>query len=122
MRKEYMKITADHPSFVSYLNDVANEVIDNVEVDNYFILNKDKKESIQFIVFTLIEKKIKTKVTILSEQLKTFLYILVKKNEKIERYEIAAILNDIINNFDKVIDKKESVKKLRKSITTPIKK
>lgn len=122
MRKEYMRITADHPSFVSYLNDVTNEVIKNVDIDNYFIISKDKKESTQFIVFTLIEKKIKTKVTILSEQLKTFLYLIVKKNEKIERYEVAGILNDIINNFDNILDKKESVIKLKKSITTPIKK
>ena len=110
-----MRISADHPSFISYLDEITNSVIENVEIEKYFYITKEKKLSTQFIVFTLIEKKIKNKVTILSEQLKTFLIILVKKNENLERYEVAALLNDIINNFDDIIDKKEKLSNIAKS-------
>jgi hypothetical protein len=117
-----MRITTDHPNFISYLNDVTNNVIENIDINNYFMFTSENKFNAQFLVFTLIEKKIKTKVTILSEQLKTFLYILIKKNEKIENYEVAGLLNDIIKNFDKIIDKKENHKKTHKSPTIQVKK
>lgn len=117
-----MRITTDHPSFITFLDEVTNEVLENVEISNYYCLTAEKKINTQFIVFTLIEKKIKSKVTILSEQLKTFLYILVKKNEKIERYEVAGILYDIIKNFDVIMDKKEFTTNLRKNITSVLEK
>lgn len=107
-----MRISSDHPSFISYLNEVTDKVIENVDVEKYFYITKEKKLNTQFIVFTLIEKNIKNKVTILSEQLRTFLLILVKKNEKKERYEVAALLNDIINNFDDIMAKKERLTKI----------
>ena len=109
-----MRISADHPSFISFLNEVTNKVIENVEIDKYFYITKEKQLNTQFVVFTLIEKNIKNKVTILSEQLKTFFVILVKKNENLENYEVAALLNDIINNFDDIQDKKEKLSKISK--------
>lgn len=117
-----MKITADHPSFISYLNDVTNQAIENIDINRYFSFTNEEKIKAQFIVFTLIEKKIKSNITILSEQLKTFLYILIKKNENIERYETSALLNDIIKNFDEIIERKETISKLRKTANPTVKK
>ena len=112
-----MRISPEHPSFISYLNEITDNILENVDVNNYFMLTKDKRRNMQFIVFTLIEKNIRNKVTILSEQLKTFLIIIVKKNEKLERYEIAGLLNDIINNFDEIMDKKEKLTELAKNVS-----
>lgn len=110
-----MRISLEHPSFISYLNEIVDNVIENVDIEKYFYINKEKQLNIQFIVFTLVEKNIRNKVTILSEQLTPFLLILVKKNEKKENYEVAAILNDIVNNFDEIMDKKDKLTKISSS-------
>lgn len=112
-----MRISSEHPSFVTYLYEITDKVIENVDIDKYFYISKEKQLNTQFIVFTLIEKNIKNKVTILSEQLTPFLLILVKKNEKRETYEVAAILNDIVNNFDEIMSKKDKLTKLSNTKT-----
>jgi hypothetical protein len=97
-----MKVDINHPSFISFLDDVSNYILSNISIDNYFSLSHEKKMGVLDIVFKLMENYISFKINLLDLERKSFVTVLLKKNEELENYEFAAILNDITNNFDAV--------------------
>jgi len=117
-----MKVNINHPSFVSFLDNVSNTIMSNVTVENYFTLNQEKKLSVQYMVFKLMVNSIKLRTKLTDLELKSFGDILWKKNEESENYEFAAILDDISKNFDGVVEITRSTKKVSRKIKTDTKK
>jgi hypothetical protein len=102
IKRRYMNINVKHPSFVSFLETIINNVLSNVPVDSYFNLTQDKKTSTQYLVFKLLRNTVKVKSKLTDNELKSFLPILINKSEEFENYELSAVLNDISNNFDSI--------------------
>jgi len=105
-----MDINTNHPSFIVFLDNVSNTILAHVTTTGYFGLSADKKLGMQYIVFKLMKTSLRIKGRLTDEELKSFTVILCKKNEESENYELAAILNDIIKNFDAVNEKTNTVK------------
>lgn len=97
-----MKVNLNHPSFIMFLENVSNNIISNVNVENYFNLPIEKKMNVQYMVFKLMKSSINNRAKLSNDEMKAFLVVLKKKNEEFENYEFASILKDIINNFDAV--------------------
>jgi hypothetical protein len=115
-----MKFNVNHPTFVSFLDTVNSNVLSNIKIEGYFTITSDKKFAIQYMALKLIKTAVKDRAKLTPNELKSFTSLLLTKNEESENYEFAAILNDIVKNFDAV---NEFVKPSRRSkiIRTDIK-
>lgn len=112
-----MNVNINHPSFISFLNQITTNILNNVTINNYFLLQNEKKIVVQYTVLKLMKNSIKMKAKVTDNELRSFVTILWKKNEEMENYELASILNDINNNFDKInesiIPKKRNNKQIK---------
>ena len=97
-----MKVNINHPSFITFLDTVTANILSNISVENYFTLSPEKKLNTQYVVFRLMKSAVRVRATLTDNELRSFIIVLWKKNEDIENYEFAAILNDINNNFDAI--------------------
>lgn len=97
-----MRVNVNHPSFITFLENVTNTVFSSISVESYFQLTPEKKLAVQFAVLKLMKNSIKVRAKLTDLELKSFVVVLWKKNEEEENYEFAAILNDIATNFDSV--------------------
>jgi hypothetical protein len=97
-----MNVNVNHPSFISFLDNVTLSILSNVTVENYFKLTSDKKLGVQYMVFKLMKNAVKVRAKLTDMELRSFVSVLWKKNEESENYEFASILNDIAQNFDAV--------------------
>jgi hypothetical protein len=115
-----MKINVNHPSFLSFLDEVSTNITKSVSVTNYFTTDYDNKLGIQFLVFKFILNATSIRVNLTELELKSFITILCKKNEESENYEFASVLRDVINNFDSIYDvnKAQQAKKTPRKIRT----
>jgi hypothetical protein len=89
---------------INFLERVMAIIIANVKPENYFILPTDKKTNILYLVFKLIKSSIKDQSKNNSDELKEFIINLLKISVSNEKYEFAAILKDICNNFDSMYE------------------
>jgi len=112
--KYKMDFNTSHPSFINFLDNVTNTIQSHITVDNYFNLMQDKKLGVQYIAFKLVRTSLKIKGKLTDEKIKSFIIILWKRNEENENYELAAILNDIIINYDAIKDKTKTTKQVTK--------
>jgi hypothetical protein len=110
-----MKVNVNHPSFISFLDGVTSSILSSISIENYFKLSHDKKMGVLYAVFKLMKKSFRVRATLTDSEMKVFVSVLWKKNEELENYEFAAILNDIANNFDAVND---SIKPIKRQIRT----
>jgi hypothetical protein len=110
-----MKINVNHPSFIAFLESITNNILSGININDYFTLTKEKQLSVSFTVFNLLRNSAKIKANLSNDELKGFIAVLCKKNEEIENYEFAAVLNDIIKNYDAINDLTNSTKKSSKS-------
>jgi hypothetical protein len=115
-RKETMNVNTNHPTFVSFLENVTTNILSNVTIDNYFSLNSDKKLSIQYMVFKLLKNSVRVRAKLTDAELKSFVSVLMVKNEDIENYEFSAILKDIAGNFDVINEVTKPVKRAPRKI------
>ena len=115
-RKETMNVNTNHPTFISFLENVTTNILSNVTVDNYFSLNSDKKLSIQYMVFKLLKNSVKVRAKLTDAELRSFVNVLMVKNEDIENYEFSAILKDIAGNFDVINEVTKPVKRTPRKI------
>jgi len=113
-----MKVNVNHPSFISFLENVTETILSNVSVENYFTLPQEKKTSLLYMVFKLMKNSVKVSVSLTDEELISFIVVLWKKNEESENYEFAAILKDISNNFEAINEFTKPVKKQPRTIKT----
>lgn len=106
-----MKVNVNHPSFISFLENVTNNILSTIKIDEYFNLSIEKKLAISFTVLNLLKNSAKIKANLSDPELKTFIIVLCKKSEENENYEFAAVLNDVIKNFDVVNNLSDSTRK-----------
>jgi len=97
-----MKVNVNHPSFISFLENISQNILDAIKIDQYFDLSEEKKVMISYTVLNLLKNSAKVKVNLSDEDLKNFIAVLCKKNEEAEHYEFAAVLNDVVKNFNAV--------------------
>jgi hypothetical protein len=112
--KRDMKVNVNHPSFISFLENISENILSAIKIEEYFKLTTAKKLQVSFTVLNLIKNSAKVKANLSDEELKSFISVLCKKNEEAENYEFAAVLNDVIDNYDRIIKiqpKKKTVNK-----------
>jgi hypothetical protein len=113
-----MNVNVNHPTYILFLDNVTNGILSNVTVNTYFSVAPEKKIKVQYIVLKLMKNLIKSRGKFSDPEIKSFILILMKKNEENENFELAAILRDISNNFDTVNELSKPVKKPMKVIKT----
>lgn len=99
-----MKINVNHPSFLSFIDEISNNIQTSVSIYGYFKLSAEAKLAVQILVFKYINHSIKIRVKLTDDELKSFLQVLWKKTENLENYELAAILKDLTISFDSIWD------------------
>lgn len=97
-----MDINTDHPSFISFLDTVTKNILSNISLNNYFKLTTEKKLGVQYAVYKLMKTGVKSRGVLKDNDFKSFITVLWKKNEDLENFEFASVLNDIKNNFDTI--------------------
>ncbi len=112
-----MKVNVNHPNFISFLDNITSNIVSHIKLDNYFGISSDKKLGVQYMVYKLMKNSVGLKTKLTDLEMKSFLAVLWKKNEESENYELAAILKDILNNFDSVEELTKPTK--RKPRTKP---
>ena len=95
-----MKVNVNHPSFISFLENVTENILSTISVNNYFSLPQENKMGVLYMVFKLMKNSVKSRAKLTDLELISFVTVLWKKNEESENYEFAAILKDILDNFD----------------------
>lgn len=110
-----MKVNVNHPSFISFLENVSNNILSAIKIEEYFSLSSDKKMTVSFTVLNLLKNSAKVKANLTDLELKSFIMVLCKKNEENENYEFAAVLNDVIKNYEIINNTPDATK-------TPVKK
>lgn len=109
-----MKVNINHPSFISFLENVTTQILSNVNVQSYFKLTQEKKMNVLYMVLKLMKKSVINGPKMTDLELLSFVTLLWKKNEESENYEFAAVLNDIKNNFDSINEFIKTPKRTRK--------
>lgn len=113
-----MKVNVKHPSFISFLETVTSNILSNVSVETYFTLPNDKKLRLQYTVLKLMKNSVKVRAKLTDSELKSFVNVILKKNEDAENYEFAAILKDIYQNFDAVNESTTPKPRIKRIIKT----
>lgn len=109
-----MKVNVNHPSFISFLENVSNNILSAIKIDDYFTLTPEKKLTVSFTVLNLIRNSAKVKANLSDSELRSFIMVLCKKNEEAENYEFAAVLDDVIKNFESINSLPETPKRATK--------
>jgi hypothetical protein len=97
-----MKVNINHPSFLSYLDNITNQILSIVDVKKYFSLCNDKKIKIQCMVMKFLKNSTKVRAKLTDSEMISFINVLCKKNEDSENYEFAAVLKDMLANFETI--------------------
>lgn len=113
-----MRINTNHPTFIAFIETVNANVLNSITVEKYFGLSADKKRNFQYITLKLIVKAVKIRATLSPEELLDFTKILRKKNEDVENYEFASVLNDIVNNFETIHELTKTGIRKKRSVST----
>lgn len=106
----------NHPTYILFLDNVTNGILSNVSVNTYFTITPEKKVKIQYVVLKLMRSLIKSRGKFSDNEIKNLISILMKKNEENDNFELAAVLRDIINNFDTINELSKPVKKSLKVV------
>lgn len=113
-----MKVNVNHPNFISFLENVTNNILSHISIENYFTTSSDKKMGVQYMVYKLMISSVENRTKLTEPEMKSFLTVLWKRNEESENYELAAILKDIITNFDTVNEFSKTPKRQTKIVKT----
>lgn len=113
-----MRVNVNHPSFISFLENISNNILSAIKIEDYFGLTPEKKLTVSFTVLNLIKNSAKVKANLSDAELKSFIMILCKKNEESENYEFAAVLDDVVKNYDTINELSISPKKTIKQKKT----
>lgn len=113
-----MRVDINHPSFTNFLENVISNVTTNVFVDKYFSLSTEQKLSEQLKVFKVMNNSLRSGIKLSEVEYKSFVSLLWKKSEDNEKYELSAILKDIIENFDTIYEVTKPIKKTTRKIRT----
>ena len=105
-----MKVNVNHPSFISFLENISTNILSAIKIEEYFGLSDEKKLTVSYTVLHILKNSAKVKANLSDTDLKRFIQVLCKKNEDAENYEFAAVLNDVVKNYS-VITKMDPPKK-----------
>lgn len=78
------------------------------------MLTNDKKTALQYLVLKLILKSVRVRARLTDNELSDFVKILQKKNEELENYEFAGLLNDVTLNFNSLCEMMKTPLSIRK--------
>jgi len=95
-----MSINVNHPSFITFLDNVTKTIVSEIDIKNYFNITPEKRAKLQKATLMVLKKSLKTRALVTDIEIKAFVIVLQKKNDESENYEVSAILKDIIINFD----------------------
>lgn len=95
-----MKFDIKNPKLTAFFDITTKQIISNVGVKDYFMLNNKEKLTKANSVLTIIRHD--TKSTLSDYDFKDLLTIMRCKTENDENYELAAILFDIVMKYDKI--------------------
>jgi hypothetical protein len=113
-----MKIDINHPTFTNFINNVINNITTNVYVEKYFGFNNEQKLGEQLKVFKIMNNSLRSNIKLSEHEYKSFITILWKKSEEGEKYELSAILKDVLENFDGIYEVTKPIKKVTRRIKT----
>ena len=97
-----MKTKQTSASVIKFLDGIIKNVLSNISIENYFSFNPEKKMTTQYLVLKMLMKSLGVKLNLNESVLPNLLSSLKERNEDIENYEFAAILNDIANNYESI--------------------
>ena len=97
-----INVDINHPSFIALIEKVNNMINQSISVEKYFTLTDDKKRGLAYLSLKLVNNSMKAKVKLTDNELLSFVTILWKRNEELENYELAAIMKNIMENFDSI--------------------
>jgi hypothetical protein len=113
-----MNVNVNHPSVVKFLSDITNNIVSNISIDQYFTISEEKRSALSYAVFKIIKSNTEKRVNLGDAEFRAFLVALWKKNEENENYEVAAILNDIIKNYESINELSKPLKTIKKPTKT----
>jgi hypothetical protein len=108
----------NHPTFTNFLDNLISNIVTNIYVDKYFGLPNDQKLSEQLKVFKIMNNSLRSGVKLDEEQYKSLIKLLWKKSEEVEKYELSAILKNVLDNFDGIYDVTKPAKRTTRKIKT----
>jgi hypothetical protein len=97
-----MKLNTNHPTFIAFLDTVNSNILSEIKINNYFKISQEKKFAIQYVVLKQMKSSVKINSKLAMDELKSFIVLLQTKNEKLENYEFAQLLKDLMNNLEAV--------------------
>ena len=71
-----------------------------------------------FCYFVFMNNSLRRGVSLSELEYKSFMTILLKKSEEGEKYELSAIMKDLIQNFDSIYEVSKPIKKTTRKIKT----
>lgn len=113
-----MKININHPSFISFIEHVISNITTNVSVEKYFKNTTEQKLTDQLKCIKIMNNSIKSTIKLDQLEYKAFMLLLLKKSEELEKFEVSALLKDMISNFDNLYDVIKPIKKNTRKIKT----
>lgn len=113
-----MKIDINHPTFTNFIENVISNITTNVYVDKYFCSTNEQKLVDQLKVFKIMNNSLRSNIKLSENEYKSFISVLWKKSEDIEKYELSAILKDVLDNFDSIHEVTKPIKKVTRRIKT----
>ena len=78
--------------------------------------------TVSYTVLNILKNSAKVKANLSDSELKSFITVLCKKNEDVENYEFAAVLNDVVKNYSTIIkmDPPKKPPKKKPEPTSPV--
>ncbi len=113
-----MKIDTNHPTFANFLDNVISNITTNIYVDKYFGLPNDQKLAEQLKVLKIMNNSLRSGAKLEEDQYKSLIKLVWKKSEEVEKYELSAILKNVLENFDSIYDVTKPVKRTARKIKT----
>ena len=113
-----MKINTNHPTFISFLDGVNGNILSNISPEKYFSLTPSRKVSLQYLTLKLVIQSVKIRAKLTDSELSEFTEILKKKNEENENYEFAAVLKDVLTNFDTLNEMTKTGRRQKRTVKT----
>jgi hypothetical protein len=113
-----MRVNINHPTFVAFIDTVTTNVSTNIDTTNYFTVPQEKKVGVWYIALKLIRLSAKRRAKFSETELQDLIKVILKRCEDNEEYEFAAIMKDLLKNYDSVSSLTRSpVRQSRKSKT-----
>lgn len=112
-----MTLNIQHPGFVKFLETLIENIISQINLEQYYKLTQERKLSIIHSVYIIINKTLLERTKLTDDNTKVFIQNLLNKTITQENYELSGVLKDIINNFDSISETtKPQVKKSKRNI------